>query len=208
MLTAEKFDAVKSAPVSKPVAPKPAPKEPVVEFQKEIKSFKDSSVYKFMIKYWKWILGGLVSLAVIAAIVVILIFAPWKSEDTVDVLSQDFEPEVTYQQPVHERHGAENRKDAEVILQATRESWLKIEDGRGKTVFSVIMSPGDVYYVPAGGKIKATFGDAGGIDVWVRGGLIPKVGEDHVQKEGILLDPDALINGGKEPVKETGKKTK
>lgn len=201
----EKFEAPKPAPVPKPVAPKPVPKEPVVENVKEEKSSGSSAFSKFFGKYWKWMLGGLVLLAVVAAVVVVLIFEPWKNNSEIDALPQDFEPEVTYQQPVRERHGVENRQEAEIILQATRESWLRIEDARGKTLFSVIMFPGDIYYVPAGGKVKATFGDAGGIDVWVRGALIPKLGEDHVQKEGILLDPDALISGPEEPSKEAPK---
>ena len=120
-----------------------------------------------------------------------------ENDSAVDESPEDFVPEVTYQQPVRERHGAENRKDAEIILQAVRESWLKIEDGRGKTVFSVIMFPGDIYYVPAGGKNKATFGNAGGIDVWVRKELAPKVGEPNTRKNGIALNPDSLMGGKK-----------
>ena len=60
-------------------------------------------------------------------------------------------------------------------------------------MFSRVLVPGDVYYVPLGDKYKATFGNAGGIDVWVNGKLIPDVGADHVRKSGISMSPDSLL---------------
>ena len=106
------------------------------------------------------------------------------------------EPE--YKQEVRERYGTKNREKANVILQAAKESWVKIEDGRGNTVISQVLVPGDVYYVPAGNNYKATFGNAGGIDVWVNGVLVPDVGPDNVRKTGISLAPDKLVAGQKE----------
>ena len=101
------------------------------------------------------------------------------------------EPE--YKLAVRERFGTDNRKKADVVLQASQESWVKIEDGRGNTVFSRVLVPGDIYYVPAGDKYKATFGNAGGIDIWVNGKLIPDVGADHVRKSGISMSPKSLL---------------
>ena len=82
-------------------------------------------------------------------------------------------------------------------MQATQESWVKVEDGRGKTVFSRVLVPGDVYYVPVGNKYKATFGNAGGIDIWVDGQLIPDVGANHTRVAGISLSPENLLKAGK-----------
>ena len=114
-----------------------------------------------------------------------------KTEDVVVVEETIKEPE--YKIAVRERFGTNNREKADVILQAVQESWVKIEDARGNTVFSRVLVPGDVYYVPTGNKYKATFGNAGGIDIWVNGKLIPDVGADHVRKSGISMSPKSLL---------------
>ena len=81
-----------------------------------------------------------------------------------------------------------------MVLQAAQESWVKVEDARGKTLFSRVLVAGDIYYVPAGGKPKATFGNAGAIDIWVRGELAPKAGAANTRKSGIVLEPDSLMD--------------
>ena len=161
---------------------------------------KNGKCYKFLIKYWKWIVGIVVLLAVIGGIIGVFIAS---SEPAVEQASVVVETSVApstepaYRQTVRERFGTENRDDAEIVIQAFSESWVKIEDARGKTVFSRVLVPGDLYYVPKGNKNKATFGNVGGIDIWVRGELAPKVGKDNTRKTGILLDADALLGVNK-----------
>ena len=187
---------VAPAPVEKPESPKPVQKNE--NFSKKLKEIKDCRACKFVMKYWKWFVGGLILVVVLAGIAVMLI-SPSKEDHTEAVATvQVVSNEPAYQQPVRERFGLENRESGEIILQSIQESWVKIEDARGKTVFSRVLVPGDVYYVPAGNKNKGTFGNAGGIDVWVRGELAPHVGEDNTRKTGVLLDPDALL-GNKKP---------
>ena len=94
---------------------------------------------------------------------------------------------------MRERFGTDNRDKSDVVLQASQESWVKVEDGRGNTVFSRVLVPGDIYYVPSGDKYKATFGNAGGIDIWVNGKLAPDAGADHARKSGISLSPKNLM---------------
>ena len=62
-------------------------------------------------------------------------------------------------------------------------------------MFSRVLVPGDVYYVPAGDKYKATFGNAGGVDIWVEGKLAPDAGPDHTRKAGISMSPESLMSG-------------
>lgn len=150
---------------------------------------------KYVMRNWAWFVGGL---AVIALIVVALIlFIPAvdsktiPASDEVHVVVEQTEPNYTV--AVRERFGTENSENADVILQATAESWVKIEDGRGNTVFSRVLVPGDIYYVPAGDGYKATFGNAGGVDVWVDGKLAPKQGADHTRKSGISMNPNSLM---------------
>lgn len=159
-------------------------------------------VYQFVYQNWIWFVGGL------AAIVLVVLGIVWLSSDSGDVksdvavaetivqsenattMSKNNDP--AFKQDVRERFGTDNREKANVILQATQESWVKIEDGRGKTVFSRVLVPGDVYYVPAGNKYKATFGNAGGIDIWVDGVLMPDVGANHTRVADISLSPEKL----------------
>ncbi|MBO7508875.1 MAG: DUF4115 domain-containing protein [Alphaproteobacteria bacterium] len=161
---------------------------------------------KLVAKYWKWFVGGIAALIVATIIITVLVGKPEVLREEVPAPVQEIivespvvpvkvEPE--YKQPVRERFGVENREDAEVVLQAVQESWVKIEDARGKTVFSRVLVPGDLYYVPVTGKNKATFGNAGAIDIWVRGELAPKAGEANTRKTGIALDADSLMNAKK-----------
>lgn len=153
--------------------------------------------YQFVYQHWIWFLGGLLGL--ILVIVLISVFTPeQKAENAIDnnvaaVVETVAEPE--YKMAVRERFGTNNREKADVILQAVQESWVKIEDGRGNTVFSRVLVPGDVYYVPAGDKYKATFGNAGGVDIWVEGKLAPDAGPDHTRKAGISMSPESLMSG-------------
>lgn len=162
-------------------------------FAKKLNEIKDSHACKFVVKYWKWFVGGLILVVILAGIAIMLMMPSGEDHTVAEATVQVVSNEPAYQQPVRERFGVENRESGEIILQSIQESWVKVEDARGKTVFSRVLVPGDVYYVPAGGKNKATFGNAGGIDVWVRGELAPKVGDINTRKTGITLDADVLL---------------
>lgn len=156
-------------------------------------------VYQFIYQNWIWFAGAL-ALIVLAIVLVFALGGDDKADventvPVVEVVAKVNEPE--FKTVVRERFGTENREKANVILQAAQESWVKVEDGRGNTVFSRVLVAGDVYYVPVGEKYKATFGNAGGVDVWVNGKLIPDIGKDGERKSGILLSPDSLIGSKK-----------
>ncbi|MCL2331206.1 MAG: DUF4115 domain-containing protein [Proteobacteria bacterium] len=158
----------------------------------------------FMHKNWKWMLGSLV---VVAAIIVIAIFAfsygsggGGSAQPQTAEAAAPARAEPAYGLPVKESFGAENRGTADIILQANAETWLQIKDANGEILFSRVMSAGDVYYVP-NAESRATVGNAGGLDVWVRGEPAPKLGARGVKKSGILLTPDALT-GAPAPVND------
>jgi len=153
-------------------------------------------VMQYLRKYWKFFALGL---ALFVVLILVMVFAFGGSgnvpTDGSDVTAAELvqpiaEPE--YNLDVRERFGVENRNNADVILQSVQESWVKVEDARGNTVFSRVLVPGDVYYVPAGGDYRATFGNAGGVDIWVNGTLAAKAGPAHTRKSGISLNPETL----------------
>ena len=156
-------------------------------------------IYQFIYQNWIWFAGAVVAIALVVFAVVML--RPDAKEEVADevpvVTVESVVKEPEYKMPVRERFGTDNREKANVVLQAIQESWVKVEDGRGNTVFSRVLVPGDLYYVPVGNKYKATFGNAGGIDIWVNGELAPDAGPDHTRKAGISLAPDSLMGNKK-----------
>ncbi len=176
--------------------------EPKIVVQKKQPKFNRESVMawirgatEYVKKHWKWFACGLA--AFILLIVIVVLLASNKStpeqpvvETPVENVATVKEPDFRY--PIHEKFDSKNAKDARVVLQAEKESWVKIEDARGSSVFSRVLVPGDVYYMPLGDKYKATFGNVGAIDVWVDGQLIKKLGPANTKKTGISMVPDAL----------------
>ncbi len=152
---------------------------------------------KFIRRNWIWFVAGVVlALAIVGTLVALNLnhesdSSNVQSVETVAPAASVMEPE--YNVDVRERFGTENAENADVILQATQESWVKVEDARGNTAFSRVLVPGDVYYVPSGDEYTAIFGNAGGVDVWVNGKLAPKQGADHVRVSGISLSPEKLM---------------
>ena len=159
------------------------------------KWFKNALQY--VKKYWVWFVSGLLGLLVVVIVAVILVNGSGKETQNIEVVKTPVEevatiPEPDFRYPIHEKFDEKNAKEARVVLQAEKESWVKIEDARGSSVFSRVLIPGDVYYLPAGDKFKATFGNVGAIDVWVDGQLIKKLGPANTKKTGISMAPDAL----------------
>ena len=173
-----------------------------IKFNKEILVNWFKNAVKYVRKHWIWFAAGAGALVVL---IVVLVWLFGASNDSVkDVNANNLadesvalvikEPDFRY--PVHEKFDVKNSKEARVVLQAEKESWVKIEDARGSSVFSRVLIAGDVYYLPAGDKFKATFGNVGAIDVWVDGQLIKKLGPANTKKTGISMAPDALKSVG------------
>ena len=157
---------------------------------------------RYVVRHWMWFFGALVLIvAAVAAGLVILnaghnTAAPVATDAAAVVETVDTTPTgPAYSIAIREQFGTENAANANVILQAVQESWVKVEDARGNTIFSRVLVPGDVYYVPGGTRYSAIFGNAGGIDVWVNGRLAPKQGAEHVRRGGIILTPEKLMAG-------------
>lgn len=173
-------------------------------FAKKLNNVRQTKSGKFVVKYWKWFVGGIAAVIVLTIIIAMIVGSRSADDDApslvVETVAAPVRVEPAYKQAVRERFGTENSEEAEIILQAAQESWVKVEDARGKTLFSRVLVAGDVYYVPVGGKPKATFGNAGAIDIWVRGELAPRAGAANTRKAGIVLDADSLMG-----VKKTDK---
>ncbi len=165
-----------------------------------------NSFIKILSKYWLWIISiSLLIILSIAVIFVLLYEKPKEVETSAANTTQEVQvPAITepeYKIEVRSKFGTENIQNSDIVLQATNESWVKIEDQRGNTVFSRVLITGDVYFVP-NGNFKGTFGNAGGIDIWVNKKLLPKIGALNTRKSGIIMTPEYLINETQQLSKE------
>lgn len=162
-------------------------------------------VYQFVYQHWMWFVAGIVVISLI--VFTAIMFLNVKSEEVVApaqvvVSVEDMVKEPEYKLPVRERFGTDNRASAEIVLQANKKTgeagtWVEIKDARGRTELSRVLMPGDVYYVPSKGMYKATFGNAGGIDIWVKGELAPQVGQEYKKVSGVELTPEQLMKTDK-----------
>ena len=177
-------------------------KEPI-KINKEVLLKWEKTAWDYIKKHWVWFASGLGALILAIVLIFVLVGGnktvdapetPVDATETVAEAPEIKEPDFRF--PVHEKFEAKNSKEARVVLQTEKESWVKIEDARGSSVFSRVLVPGDVYYMPLGDKFKATFGNVGAIDVWVDGQLIKKLGPANTKKTGISMAPDALKSVG------------
>ncbi|MBO7042306.1 MAG: DUF4115 domain-containing protein [Alphaproteobacteria bacterium] len=174
-----------------------------IKIDKEVLLNWVKTAWAYVKKHWIWFASIFAALVLVIVLLVVLI-GGGKATDTPENLPETAEvvasaeeiKEPDFRFPVHEKFEVKNSKEARVVLQAEKESWVKIEDARGSSVFSRVLVPGDVYYLPNGDKFKATFGNVGAIDVWVDGQLIKKLGPANTKKTGISMAPDALKSVG------------
>lgn len=155
---------------------------------------------KFIRRQWVWFVSGVVILLALIGGITFWAMSGGTSGVNPETPTEitltapiDVDAEPKYNADVRERFGTENAENASVVLQAIQESWVKVEDARGNTIFSRVLVPGDVYYVPGGDGYTAVFGNAGGVDVWVNGVLAPKQGAEHARVADISLNPDDLM---------------
>lgn len=159
------------------------------------------SAMNYVMKHWLWFaIGGGV---LILAMLVVIIFGGTANnveEKPVAPVVEQTAPvvaEPVYNIPVRERFGKENMARAKVVIQAIEDGYVGIENSKGVTIFGRTMLAGDVFYVPNTSGLKAKFGNAGAIDIWVDGELAPKVGANKTSKKDVSLNPDSLMKKAK-----------
>jgi len=185
------------------VEPEVKKETPKIKFNKEffVKYFKIA--WNYVKKHWIWFASGFALVVVAVVLLIVLLGGDKPAQENVEATANETLVVATttvvapdFRFPVREKFNEKSIKESRVVLQAEKESWVKVEDARGNTVFSRVLVPGDVYYMPLSDKFKGTFGNAGGIDVWVDGQLVKKVGPANTRKTGFSMAPDALKAAG------------
>ncbi len=107
----------------------------------------------------------------------------------------------SFSMPVKNEYGSENKSESDFAIQATEETWVKLEGKKSRDVlFSRVLMPGDVYYAPKESTNLLTVGDASGITIYLHGQAMPPIGGKNVRLSQIPLIPEtfAINNNSKE----------
>ncbi|MFM9843366.1 MAG: RodZ domain-containing protein [Dongiaceae bacterium] len=82
-----------------------------------------------------------------------------------------------------------------IRINARLDTWIKITDHNGRTVFNRVLNAGEGYDVPGEPGLKMITGNAGGMDILVDGAAIAPLGEPGKVRRDVELDPDKLKAG-------------
>ncbi len=81
-----------------------------------------------------------------------------------------------------------------VVIKSSQASWIQVSDANGNTVFKKVLRPGDLYAVPKQKGMRMLTANAGGIDIYIDGKKLNKLGGKGAVIRGIFLDPSELIS--------------
>jgi cytoskeleton protein RodZ len=84
---------------------------------------------------------------------------------------------------------------ARIHITARLDTWIKITDHNGRTVFNRVLNAGEGYDVPDETGLKMITGNAGGMDILVDGAAIAPLGEPGKVRRDVELDPEKLKAG-------------
>lgn len=85
--------------------------------------------------------------------------------------------------------------DARVVVKSQGESWVQVRDRDNSTVFTRLLSAGDIFMVPNRNGLTLWTGNAGVLEVTVDGGIAPSLGAPGAVKKNVSLDADRLKAG-------------
>ena len=91
-------------------------------------------------------------------------------------------------------YGAEG--PVRVVMRATSESWIQVQDSKGAIVAMRVLKPGESFRVPNMAGLTLYTGNAGGLEVTVDGRAAPALGAPGSVRRNIPLDPEKLMAGG------------
>lgn len=85
--------------------------------------------------------------------------------------------------------------DSRVILRASADTWVQVEDAQRNLLLTRVLKAGDVYRAPNQAGLVLMTGNAGGLVVEVDGAAIPSLGPRGAVRRNVSLDPARLLDG-------------
>ena len=80
-----------------------------------------------------------------------------------------------------------------VVLRATARSWVEVNEGPDKAVFARLMYPGDIFEVPPRPGFTMSTGNAGGVQIFINGELLPPLGPLGAVRRDVALEAETLL---------------
>jgi len=86
-----------------------------------------------------------------------------------------------------------------IVIRATADSWVQVNDRNGSLVMTRVLRPGDSYRVPDAEGLELVTGNAGGLRIFVDGDEAPPLGAPGTVLRDIPLDAERLRAGTARP---------
>lgn len=116
----------------------------------------------------------------------------------VSTLVEDGPPPPPPTAPVAEyepRVYGQGNEDARVVVRARTDSWVQVQGADNDLLLTRILHPGDKFLVPDRSDLVLSTGNAGGLEIFVDGALMPSLGGAGDVLRDVSLDPRALTTG-------------
>jgi cytoskeletal protein RodZ len=80
-----------------------------------------------------------------------------------------------------------------VVVEVIADSWVQVRDASGELLLTQVLQRGDTYRAPDEEGLSLLTGNAGGLNIFVDGKLMPSLGPSGAVRRDIPLDPDLLV---------------
>lgn len=85
--------------------------------------------------------------------------------------------------------------DGRVVLRASADTWVQIEDAQRNLLLTRVLKAGDSYRAPNQAGLVLMTGNAGGLILEVDGNPVPSLGPRGAVRRNVSLDPERLVDG-------------
>jgi len=82
-----------------------------------------------------------------------------------------------------------------IRLKAISDAWIEVKRADGEVIATRVLPAGQEYVPPNEPGLRLTTGDAGALEIYVNGAVIPPLGRRGDIKRAVLLDPASLTAG-------------
>ncbi|WP_420822826.1 DUF4115 domain-containing protein [Allostella humosa] len=89
--------------------------------------------------------------------------------------------------------------DSRVVVRAVADSWIQVHDADSNLLMTRVLRPGEGYRVPDRRGVTMRTGNAGGLEIYVDGRVVPSIGPIGGVRRNVALDAERLIAGSAVP---------
>ena len=102
-------------------------------------------------------------------------------------------------EPAVQRMFGATGSESRIVIRAAADCWVQINDADSNLLLTRVLRAGDGYRVPDRPGITMRTGNAGGLEIFVDGQMVPAVGPIGGVRRNVALDVERLIAGNAVP---------